>query len=73
MKHLSKKDLVIWVIAIVLFAPCLLVLNESHTIVPNLIGFAYIGLLFLGARTSIGKLFIKRFMKIEHKLFNADL
>lgn len=71
MKHLSKKDLVIWVIAIVLFAPCLLVLNESHTIVPNLIGFAYIGLLAMACRTKIGRLFIERLLSIDEKLFKA--
>ena len=67
---LSKKDLVVWLIAIVLFAPCLLVVSEGHPLV-NLTGFVYIGLLFLGARTNIGRMFIKRFMKIEQKLFNA--
>ena len=68
---MTKKDFVIWAIAILLFMPCLLVLNESNTIVPNLIGFAYIGLLFLAGRTNVGRLFFKRLMRIEEKLFKA--
>lgn len=68
---MRRKDFLVWVIAIVLAIPCLLVLNESDTIVPNLIGFAYIGLLALLGRTRIGRLFIKRFMSIEGKLFKV--
>ena len=69
MKKLNHKDLICWAVAIIAFIPTLLVFNESHTIVPNLIGFAYIGLLALVTRTNIGKLFIKRLGKIEDKLF----
>ena len=69
MKSLSSKDITIWIISIVLFAPTLLALNESEYFFVNLIGFAYIGLLFLAARTKIGKLFLKRLMSIEDKLF----
>ena len=71
MKNLSKRDLIVWAIAIVAFAPCLLVFNESSTIVPNLIGFAYIGLLSMACRTKIGRLFIERLLSIDEKLFKA--
>ena len=68
---LTKKDLVVWVIAIVAFVPCLLVFNESNTIVPNIIGFAYIGLLALACRTKIGRMLIERLLRIDEKLFKA--
>lgn len=68
---MTKKDFVIWAIAILLFMPCLLVLNESNTIVPNLIGFAYIGLLWKASSTKIGRLFIERLLSIDKKLFKA--
>lgn len=44
----------------ILFLPCLLVLNESETIMPNLIGIAYIVALFVLSRKSerIKQLFI---------------
>lgn len=70
-KRVTKKDLVIILIAIVAFMPCVLVFNESYTIVPNLIGFAYIGLLAMACRTNVGRLFFKRLMRIEDKLFKA--
>lgn len=69
MKKLNRKDLICWAIAIVIFMPTLLVLNESHTIIPNLIGFVYIGLLAIMLRTKTGKLFLERLIKIEDKLF----
>lgn len=44
----------------ILFLPCLLVLNESETIIPNLIGITYIVALFVLSRKSerIKQLFI---------------
>lgn len=68
---LTKKDLIVWGIAIVAFIPVLLVFSESDTIVPNLIGFAYIGLLSMACRTKIGRLFIERLLSIDEKLFKA--
>ena len=40
--------------ATVLILPCILVVNESETFVPNLIGIAYIGCLYLYSRTAAG-------------------
>ena len=69
MKKLNSKDIATWVLAIVLFTPTLLALNEGSCFIVNLIGFAYIGLLALAARTNIGKMFLQRLEKIEDKLF----
>lgn len=48
------------IIATLLFLPCLLVLNESDTVVPNIIGMMYIVLLSCKARTEKGKEFIRK-------------
>lgn len=48
------KKIVAIVKATVLIMPCLLVFNESETLVPNLIGLTYIGCLFLHSRTAAG-------------------
>ena len=69
MKKLNHKDLICWAVSIIVFMPTLLVLNESNTFIPNLLSFAYIGLLALVARSNIGKMFLKRLEKIENKLF----
>lgn len=44
----------------ILFLPCLLVLNESETLIPNLVGITYIIALFVLSRKSerIKQLFI---------------
>lgn len=69
MRKLSKKDLAVWAIAVVAFIPTLLVLNDSENLWVNLIGFAYIGLLVIVSRTSVGKMFFQRLERIENKLF----
>lgn len=51
-------------IAILLFLPCLLVLNESDTVVPNIIGMVYIVLLSCKAQTEKGKGFVRKLEKI---------
>lgn len=48
------KKIVAIIKATVLIIPCLLVFNESETFVPNIIGIAYIGCLFLHSRTAAG-------------------
>ena len=51
--------------ATLLFLPCLLVLNESDTVVPNIIGMAYILFLFGESRyTERGKAFVRKIEKI---------
>lgn len=56
--------------ATLLFIPCLLVLNESNTFVPNILGFAYISVLFAASRTEKGKKFIKKLYKENERITN---
>lgn len=51
------------IIATLLFLPCLLIVSESNTIIPNLIGFAYIGILALFANTRAGMYFIIKLLR----------
>lgn len=60
-------------IATILFIPCLLVLNESNTFVPNIIGFIYIAILFAASRTEKGKKFIKKLYMENEKILNSFL
>lgn len=48
------------IIAIILFLPCLAVLNESESFLPNLCGLAYIVGLFTISWTKAGKQFCKK-------------
>lgn len=56
--------------ATILFIPCLLVLNESNTFVPNILGFIYIAVLFAASRTEKGKKFIKKLYKENERITN---
>lgn len=57
------KKIIAIIIATVLIMPCILVVNESDTIVPNLIGLAYIGCLYLHSRTAAGTKMWKKLYK----------
>lgn len=57
------KKIVAIVKATVLIMPCILVVNESDTFIPNLIGIAYIGCLFLHSRTAAGTKMWKKLYK----------
>lgn len=46
--------------ATILFIPCLLVLNESETFVPNIFGLAYMFGLYLASKTGKGKKFLRK-------------
>lgn len=59
--------------ATILFIPCLLVLNESNTFVPNILGFSYIAVLFAASRTEKGKKFIKKLYMENEKILNSFL
>ena len=56
----------------ILFLPCLAVLNESESILPNIFGLAYILMLFGLSWTKKGKKFCKR-LYIEAEKFNEIL
>lgn len=59
--------------ATILFLPCLLVLNESETFIPNLIGIGYICTLAKLATTNIGKRFIKKLYRENERITNKFL
>lgn len=48
------KKIIAIVKGTLLIMPCILVVNESDTIIPNIIGLAYIGCLYLHSRTAAG-------------------
>lgn len=49
------KDAFVIFASFMAFAPCMLIVSESSTIVPNIIGFAYIAILHIFSRTKHGK------------------
>lgn len=62
------KELLTFVMVIVMLLPCILVVNESDTFVPNIIGLAYIISLMLIAKTDFGQKMIDKIDKIIQKL-----
>lgn len=56
------------IIATLIGLPCLAVLNESESVLPNLFGLAYILMLFAASRTNIGKKFCNSIYKETEKL-----
>ena len=60
------KQIMIFTATIVIFAPCLAVLNESDSFVPNIIGLIYIAFLVMCFRTKYDKT-MKRFVYQENK------
>lgn len=49
------KKILMMVAFMLVFLPCLLVLNDNDTIYPNFIGFLYIGILFIVFKTKVAK------------------
>ena len=62
------KAILTYIGAMIVLAPCLLVFNESNTILPNLIGFAYIGILFIVSRGKVAKKAYKALIKANNSL-----
>lgn len=62
------KHLMILTAAIVIFAPCLAVFNESDSFIPNIIGFIYIGFLIMCFRTKYGRRYLTRLYRTILKL-----
>jgi hypothetical protein len=62
------KELLTFVMVIVVLLPCILVVNESDTFTPNIIGLAYVISLMLIAKTDFGKKMIDKIDKIIQKL-----
>lgn len=57
------KKIIAIIKATVLIMPCILVVNEGDTIIPNIIGLAYIGCLYLHSRTAAGTKMWKKLYK----------
>lgn len=68
------KDALCLIACMVALLPCLLILNESDSFLPNLTGFVYVGILFLISRTKVAKNVLKHaykaYNKVECWLFN---
>lgn len=62
------KAILTYIGAMIVLAPCLLVFNESNTILPNLIGFAYIGILLIVFRGKVAKKAYKTLIKANNSL-----
>lgn len=62
------KDVFSFVLMCLLLAPCILVVNESDSIWPNIIGITYIGFVFLFTKTKIGQKFVKKIDELADKL-----
>lgn len=58
--------IIIYLIAIVVCCPCLLVVSEGNTILPNLIGLCYCGMVYRLSFTNIGKRFVKKIIKLNN-------
>lgn len=56
------------IITTVIFIPCLLLVNESDTILPNILGLCYFGLLFLLRKTALGEKFVSKLEKEVDKI-----
>lgn len=52
----------------VVFSPCLLVVSESDTILPNLCGFIYIAIICIIGRTKVGKMAIYKVIRANKEL-----
>ena len=62
------KQILIFTAAAVIFAPCLAVLNESDSFIPNVIGCVYIAFLAMCSRTKYGRRCLTRLYRIILKL-----
>lgn len=62
------KAILTYIGAMIVLAPCLLVFNESNTILPNLIGFCYMGILLIVFRGKVAKKAYKALIKANNSL-----
>lgn len=62
------KAIITYIGAMIVLAPCFLIFNESSTILPNLIGFCYIGILFIVLRGKVAKKAYKAIIKANNNL-----
>ena len=64
------KQLLIIFAATLIFLPCLAILNESDSFIPNIIGFIYIAFLAILFRTKYGRKQLLTFYRTIIKLNN---
>lgn len=62
------KQLLIIFTATLIFLPCLAILNESDSFIPNIIGFVYIAFLAVWFRTEYGRKQLTRLYRSILKL-----
>lgn len=62
------KDVFSFILMCLLLSPCILLVNESDSIWPNIVGISYIGLVFLFAKTKIGDKIVKKIDEFVDKL-----
>lgn len=62
------KAILTYISAMIVLAPCLLVFNEGNTILPNLTGFCYIGILLIVFRGKVAKKAYKALIKANNSL-----
>lgn len=58
----------VYIVTILLLLPILLLFNESNTFLPNLIGFCYMGILFIVFRGKVAKKAFKALIKANNSL-----
>lgn len=58
----------VYLVAFLLLTPILLLFNESSTFLPNLIGFCYMGILFITFRGKVAKKAYKALIKANNSL-----
>lgn len=56
------------IITTLICLPCLAVLNENESVLPNLFGLVYILILFALSRTKVGKKFCERLYNETEKI-----
>lgn len=52
----------------IIVAPCLLSLSGGDNIIPNIVGAMYIIALYVASKTKVGKMVVKKWMKICVKI-----
>lgn len=61
----------VYLVAIIVSLPCFLIFNESGNFLPNLMGFTYIGVLFITFRGKVAKKAYKALIK-ANKVFGLQ-
>ena len=62
------KAIITYSVAIIALLPCFLIFNESGAILPNLIGFTYVGILFIVFRGKVAKKAYKALINANNSL-----